>query len=40
MASKNKAGRATKTAATKDLKQKRLDKKAKKEARGNQHMTG
>jgi hypothetical protein len=30
MASKNKAGRNTKTAATRDLKQKRQDKKAKK----------
>lgn len=39
MASKDKAGRSTKTPAAKDLKQKRLDKKAKKEAGGNQHMT-
>lgn len=38
MASKNKAGRNTKTAATKDIKQKRLEKKAKKEAGGNQHL--
>ena len=34
MASKNKGGRNTKTAATRDLKQKRLDKKAKKDAAG------
>lgn len=32
MASKNKSGRNTKKAATRDLKQKRLDKKAKKGA--------
>jgi hypothetical protein len=34
MASKNKGGRNTKTAATRDLKQKRLDKKAKKAGQG------
>jgi hypothetical protein len=35
MASKDKGGRSSKTAATRDLKQKRLDKKAKKTEKGN-----
>jgi hypothetical protein len=34
MGAKNKGGRNTKTVATRDLKQKRLDKKAKKAAGG------
>ncbi len=40
MATKNKAGRNSKTAAAKDLKQKRLDKRAKRDASGKQHLTG
>lgn len=39
MASKNRGGKNTKTAAAKDLKQKRLDKKAKKDTTGKQHLT-
>jgi hypothetical protein len=39
MASKDRGGKNTKTAAAKDLKQKRLDKKAKKDTNGKQHLT-